>query len=201
MLASIQSFLGWKEVPAPPPTTVKGVRIPADGTPPHVVSLTTIPASGATDDFLFHVPDLRRYWNAERAWTYRDLDKLILLQPHHIQQWHRSQQNMDPDNVLHHPDLLYRQRQRQLQDQSCHVLRQQHSSCAGAYYLFYSFAIDDLPENTHVPAWMREGRGRCLGDVFLVKLAPQEFGEHGWATYEDIVPQFLDLMKEGPYVG
>jgi hypothetical protein len=32
----------------------------------------------------------------------------------------------------------------------------------------------------------------------LVKMAPDERGENGWAKYEDIVPLFLDLLVEGP---
>jgi hypothetical protein len=31
------------------------------------------------------------------------------------------------------------------------------------------------------------------GDVFVVKLAPEEWGEHGWAVYEDVPVRFLEL--------
>jgi hypothetical protein len=45
----------------PPPVTIVGARFPADGSPPHLVSLTT--TSGGVNDgydsFLFHIPDLR----------------------------------------------------------------------------------------------------------------------------------------------
>ncbi|KAK3933743.1 hypothetical protein QBC46DRAFT_275181 [Diplogelasinospora grovesii] len=97
MLASIWPFLGWREEPSPspPPVTVTGVRIPADGTPAHLLSLTTISDSRATDSFLFHVPDLRRHWNTEKAWEYRDLHRLDLQQDYHIQRSHHLQQRHD----------------------------------------------------------------------------------------------------------
>lgn len=81
----------------------------------------------------------------------------------------------------------------------------------GTYYVFYSFAVDDLPENSSVPAWISDvgdtgdncdGIPRNYrGDVFLVKMAPHEHGEYGWAAYEDIVPEFLDLLVKGPLDG
>ena len=71
----------------------------------------------------------------------------------------------------------------------------------GTYYVFYSFALDDLPKNSSVPTWISgdisDDFHRCYyGDVFLVKVAPHEYEEYGWAAYEDIVPEFLDLLKE-----
>ena len=76
----------------------------------------------------------------------------------------------------------------------------------GTYYVFRSFAIDDLPKNSSVPTWISGDIGDIgdgfhrsyYGDVFLVKMAPHEYGEYGWAAYEDIVPEFLDLLREGP---
>jgi len=32
----------------------------------------------------------------------------------------------------------------------------------------------------------------------VVKMAPHEYGEYGWAAYEDIVPEFLYLLVKGP---
>jgi hypothetical protein len=29
-------------------------------------------------------------------------------------------------------------------------------------------------------------------------MAPQEYGEHGWAVCNDMVPEYLDLLNEGP---
>ena len=69
----------------------------------------------------------------------------------------------------------------------------------GTYYVFYSFAADDLPKNLSVPTLISDNfHGNYYGDVFLVKMAPHEYGEYGWAAYEDIVPEFLDLLREGP---
>ena len=73
----------------------------------------------------------------------------------------------------------------------------------GTYYVFYSFATDDLPKNSSVPTWISgdisdDFHRYHYGDVFLVKMAPHETGDYGWAAYEDIVPEFLDLLREGP---
>ena len=70
----------------------------------------------------------------------------------------------------------------------------------GTYYVFYSFAVDDLPKNSSVPTWISDvgGGKHYYGDVFLVKMAPHEYGEYGWAAYDDIAPEFLDLLIEGP---
>ena len=212
MFASIWSLLGWKEEPrpGPPPVTITGVRIPADGTPAHLLSLTTIGDPKATDSFLFHVPDLRRYWNTEQAWRRRDLLRLDLLQHDDIPRSHHLQQNHDLKQLLrpwqhHSREQLFRLKQRYLLDQKYHVLQQQHLSCVGAYYVFYSFDLDDLPKNMFVPAWVNDmGDGvhyPYYGDVFLVKMAPHEYGENRWAVYEDIIPLFLDLLAEGPIVG
>jgi hypothetical protein len=32
----------------------------------------------------------------------------------------------------------------------------------------------------------------------LVKMASHEYGQYSWAVYEDIVPEFLDLLVKGP---
>ena len=211
MLASIRSFLRGREdtpSPSPPPVTVTGVRIPADGTPAHFLPLTTTSDCGETTfGFLFHAPDLRRYWSTERAWEFRDIQRLDLLQDDHIPRSHHLRQKRDLRRLLYsfgqpnRQELLHL-RQRYLLQQQYHVLRQQHSSCIGGYYVFYSFAVDDLSENPSVPAWISDmGEGfnlKYYGDVFLVKLAPHESGEHDWAAYEDIDPQFLDLLVEGP---
>lgn len=165
MMASIWSLLGWKEDPTPPtvkqtltppPVTITGIRIPADGAPAHLLSLTTIPVSGNVDSFLFHVPDLRRFWKTEQAWRFRELQRIELVQ-------------------------------------------QRDETCNGIYYAFSSFAMNDLAEHSNIPAWF-SGNQRNLywGDVFLVKVAPHEYGEHAWAAYEDIGPEFLDLLARGP---
>lgn len=213
MFTTISSIFGWKEdpVPSPPSVTITGVRIPADGTPAHLLSLatTTDPEHG-TDGFLFHVPDLRQYWNVGDGWHFRDIKRLDLLS-HHPQHYH-----LQPCFLLHkdHLQRLLRSgsmmsreqrlhlRQRYLREQQHHILQPHQSVCAGAYYVFYSFALDDLPKNQFVPAWISDtGDGHNStyhGDVFLVKMAPQEYGENEWAVYEDIIPEFLDLLFTGP---
>lgn len=209
MLASVWSFLGRREEPSPspPPVTVTGVRIPADGTPAHLLSLTTISDNTATDSFLVHVPDLRPYWDSSIAWKRRDLQRLDLQPDAHIQPSHHLRLKHDLKRLLRHYSSLTRQqlfhlRQRYLLDQRYHILQQQHSSCTGAYYVFYSYAIGDLPRNLYVPDWICDTGDGCYqtyyGDVFLVKMAPHEYGENSWAIYEDIVPLFLDLLVEGP---
>ena len=209
MFAWIWSFLGWKEEPSPspPPVTITGVRIPADGTPAHLLSLTTISTtstSRATDDFLFHVPDLRQYWNTEQAWKRRDLHRLD-LQQHSLQQedylqqqlqlWKRFQFQQQQQFWFPHREQLLHFRQRLYLPQEHHLLQEHHLSCIGTYYVYYSFDVDDLPENSFVPAWISGGNHAYYGDVFLVKMAPHEFGQSEWAAYEDIVPDFLDLLN------
>ena len=50
-----------------------------------------------------------------------------------------------------------------------------------------------------VPAWISSHRRIVwCGDVFLVKMAPREFGAHAWTAYEDIGPEFMDLLANGP---
>ena len=62
----------------------------------------------------------------------------------------------------------------------------------GVYLKWFSFALDDLPENSSVPLiFCRENR-LVVGDVFIVKLAPQEHDEHGWTAYEDFLPEFIE---------
>jgi hypothetical protein len=52
----------------------------------------------------------------------------------------------------------------------------------GVYMMFHSFAMDDLSQNTTVPLALAR-MGAIWGDVFVVELAPEEWGEHGWAAY------------------
>ena len=213
MLTFIRSSLGWKEKPAPtppPPVAITGVRIPADGTPAHLLSLTTTSASEVpgTDGFLFHIPDVRQSWKMKQAWEFRDIQRFDLLQDAHIPLAHHFRQKRDLQRLLVSPQPRTDReqihlRQRYLVSQQYHVLRQQHASCIGGYYVFYSFAVDDLPKNPSVPAWISDmGHGghhqHYHGDVFIIKLAPHEYEENAWAVYEDIDPQFLGVLAEGP---
>ncbi|PVH90117.1 hypothetical protein DM02DRAFT_82963 [Periconia macrospinosa] len=199
MLASLWSFFASERElpPTPPSVKITGVRIPAD------------------DGFLFHVPDLRAYWNTELSWRRRDILRLDLLEHDGIPRSHHLRQRHDLKNVLFSQpkshEQLFRLRQRYLLDQQYHVLPQQYVSCTGTYYVYYSYNQDALPKNQFVPAWICDnGDGlhyqhQHHGDVFLVKMAPHEYeydkggyGQNRWAAYEDVIPLFLDLLAEGP---
>jgi len=70
---------------------------------------------------------------------------------------------------------------------------QPNKICNGVYIKFFSFSLDDLPENRSVPGCFCRVNGLAAGDAFIVKLAPQGWDEHGWAVYEDIPTDFLEL--------
>lgn len=203
-------FLGWPDpppLPSPPPVTITGIRIPADGSRPRLVALTTISDPGATWDFLHHYPDVRRHWPTEQSWRRRDLFRLDLLEDDYIPLSKHLQQSRDMQELLSNRGRLDRQRMLQLNqryrcDQRYYLLKKRQASCAGAYYVLYTFDLDNLPRNGSVPAWMRTTESGlingCFGDVFVVKMAEEEHGEHGWARYEDISPHFLKLLVEEP---
>ncbi|EWC44499.1 hypothetical protein DRE_06767 [Drechslerella stenobrocha 248] len=156
MMDWLWSLLGYEAELRPPSVNVAVVRIPADKKPAHIITLATTPVSSGPDNFLFHIPDLRPFWKTERAWSFRDCQRLALEQ-------------------------------------------QPKPSCNGVYYIFYSFGLDELTEkiNPSVPTYFSGGQV-LWGDVFVVKVAPHEYGEHGWAAYEDIGPEFLELMARWP---
>jgi len=155
MWAYIQSFFGKGEDREdrqnPPSVTITGARFPADGSRPHLVSLKTT-SEGVRDglgSFLFHLPDLRGFWNSPKAWQYLDVKRL-------------------------------------------EIENQPFPNCHGVYMVLFSYAMDDLPEHNNFPASLTDS-GACWGDVFVVKLQPHEFGEHAWAAYDDVPPEFLKL--------
>lgn len=213
MSLTIPFLVGGNEEPppTPPPVTITGVRIPADGTPPHLLSLTTMPSlhdTVDTDAFLFHVPDLRHYWQkGEKGWSLRDKVRLDFLQDHEIPRVLLLRQQTNLRRWLHGNNddrkTLLHLRQRYLGPQQYFVLKPGRQNCAGAYYLFYTFDMHDLPQNEHVPSWMAAvpRMSMCCGDVFLVKMAPIEHDENGWAVYEDFLPEFLQVLAEGPLDG
>ncbi|KAF2825119.1 hypothetical protein CC86DRAFT_39246 [Ophiobolus disseminans] len=100
MFAFLKSSLGWKEDEAlsPPPATIVGIRIPADGSPVHLLHLTTAPDSGGTTTFLHHVPDTRWWWQPKETWQFRDAHRIDLqldentARTLHIQQKERIDQ-------------------------------------------------------------------------------------------------------------
>ncbi|KAK4067729.1 hypothetical protein Trihar35433_6289 [Trichoderma harzianum] len=212
MFASIWSYLGWREeepvIQNYPPVTIVGVRIPADGTPAHLLPLTTTSVSSATDNFLLHIPDLRSYWVSEQAWRLRDLHRFDLQKDGRVPLSQHQQQTDDLKSLVRMGQCLSREqilhlRQRYLLPQQRFFV-QQHNTyryCLGTYYVFYSFAVDDLPINKFVPRWIEEEidahSSLCyFGDVFIVKISPGEVGQDGRAAYEDVDPMFLDFLVD-----
>ncbi|KAE8346430.1 hypothetical protein BDV24DRAFT_123844 [Aspergillus arachidicola] len=147
MWAYIQEFLFG---PTPPSVTITGARFPADGSPPHLVSLNTTSqgVSEGPDSFLHHVPDLRSFWKTSRAWKWRDINRFNLE-------------------------------------------NQPFPNCNGVYMLFFSFDLDELPLHKNVVGPL--GERSAAGDAFVVKLKSHEYGENGWAEYDDVSPEFLEL--------
>ncbi|KAI1770274.1 hypothetical protein F4818DRAFT_433565 [Hypoxylon cercidicola] len=66
--------------PPPSPVTITGIRFPADGSKPHLLSLTTTShgVSDGPNSCWGHVPDLRYFWKTKQAWTWRDIDTFRL---------------------------------------------------------------------------------------------------------------------------
>lgn len=62
--------------PLPSPVTIAGIRFPADGSRPYVLSLTTTThrVNEGPDSPWGHVPDLRGFWKTERAWQWLDIE-------------------------------------------------------------------------------------------------------------------------------
>ncbi|KAF7981654.1 hypothetical protein HWV62_32766 [Athelia sp. TMB] len=162
MFDTILSLFGCGRPELPSPVTITVLRIPADGSPSHLVSLQTTHegVSEGVGHHLHHIPDVRPFWKVPRAWRYRDIGHLEFSD-------------------------------------------QQQRACNGSYMVLYSFALDDLPQNTHSPAFILRSIGNSWGDVFVVKMMPNEWEEHGWACYDDVPEQFFDLpvmarMGKGP---
>ncbi|OTB03056.1 hypothetical protein M426DRAFT_322084 [Hypoxylon sp. CI-4A] len=60
--------------------TITGIRFPADGTKPHLLSLTTTSdgVSDGPDSPWGHVPDARGFWKTKQAWIWRDYETFRL---------------------------------------------------------------------------------------------------------------------------
>ncbi|KAK4204756.1 hypothetical protein QBC40DRAFT_336674 [Triangularia verruculosa] len=78
---------------------------------------------------------------------------------------------------------------------------QRIESCDGLYILFYSFDVENLPQNERFPEAIY-GRTRCFaGDAFVFKIQGREIGEDlgedGWAAWQDVPEDILslDIMK------
>ncbi|KAI9759663.1 MAG: hypothetical protein M1835_000329 [Candelina submexicana] len=61
--------------PPPPSTTLRALRIPTDGSPPHLLTLTTtaVASAGNVDSFLGRIPDMREFWGSGYGWHWRDI--------------------------------------------------------------------------------------------------------------------------------
>lgn len=57
-------------------TNLGVLRIPADGTPPHLVQLNTIETRDNVDCFLFHIPDFRPYWGEREGFRRREVAQM-----------------------------------------------------------------------------------------------------------------------------
>ncbi|KAK7986941.1 hypothetical protein PG988_001929 [Apiospora saccharicola] len=155
-------------------------------------------------DFLFHVPDLRSHWKTKYGWKFCDLYRLNLLQDENTDLSRYLHQKQDLQKLLmisssKTPDeqQFLHLKQRYLCPEQDYVLQQQeHVPYAGTYYIFCSNAVDDLPQNHFVPGWLQYTRS-YWGDVFIVKMASQDFDENGWAVYEDISSLFLGVLDKG----
>ncbi|SLM40381.1 hypothetical protein LPUS_11162 [Lasallia pustulata] len=55
--------------------TLQAVRIPADGSAPHIIQLSTVDvhAAGNADCCFGHIPDFRPYWGKNLGWQWRDV--------------------------------------------------------------------------------------------------------------------------------
>jgi hypothetical protein len=71
---------GQPAAPLPSPVTITGIRFPADGSKPHMLSLTTTThgVSDGPDSPWGHVPDLRDFWKTPRSWKWRDFETFRL---------------------------------------------------------------------------------------------------------------------------
>lgn len=52
------------------------LRVPADGSAPHLVPLKTVETDDNVDCFLLHVPDFRPYWGDKEGFQWRDIAHL-----------------------------------------------------------------------------------------------------------------------------
>ena len=69
-----------EKAPLPEAVTIRGIRFPADGTAPHLLSLTTtnVDVPENVDCTLGHAPDLRAFWKTPRAWQWRGIETFRL---------------------------------------------------------------------------------------------------------------------------
>ncbi|KAL1845031.1 hypothetical protein VTK73DRAFT_1309 [Phialemonium thermophilum] len=76
----LRSLQEGPKAPLPPPVTVRCIRFPADGSTPHLLSLTTTThgVADGPDSPWGHIPDLRPFWGTPRAWEWRHFETFRL---------------------------------------------------------------------------------------------------------------------------
>ncbi|KAK0741810.1 hypothetical protein B0T21DRAFT_381588 [Apiosordaria backusii] len=71
------------------------------------------------------------------------------------------------------------------------------AGCDGLYVLFYSFDLDNLPQNERFPEAIFERNRTFAGDAFVFKIQGREIGEDlgedGWAAWQDVPEDILSL--------
>lgn len=74
MLSRLFSWLTGQPIePTVRQTNLRVLRIPADGSPPHLVQLNTIESDDNIDCCQRHIPDFRPYWGDGEGFQWRDI--------------------------------------------------------------------------------------------------------------------------------
>lgn len=184
-------------VPPPPSTTIQVIRLPADGSAPHLLPLSTVPTeymyfvfknweSDSKDNTGLAEPTEHHDTNSKHAW---ERDPKIARRSRFVLPDVRSYWK-EPVAWRQHDYILF------TIDDRC----TSSPLCRGTYILWYSFAFNYLPTHQNVPPSLKhhitgsEWHDLWHGDVFLMKVADKYgIGSNGWAVYEDIPLEFLHL--------
>jgi hypothetical protein len=96
--------------PSPPSVSVTCVRIPANGKPAHLMRLNTTTELGDVSSYghLYHVPDLRPFWQPKIVWDRQDNFRLDIQQDRDVAEKLLSQHKII---MRQHLDVLQSQRE------------------------------------------------------------------------------------------
>lgn len=189
-------------LPPPPSTTTQVIRLPADGSAPHLLPLSTVPT-----EYMYFV---FKKWEADPS----DSTGRSELTEHRdtgiIQKWkwdpkiaRRSRFVLPDVRPYWKEPVAWKQHHYFLFtiDDGC----TSSPVCHGTYIIWYSFALNYVPAHQNVPPRLQthrvgsEWHDLWYGDVFLMKVA-DKYGiqSNGWAVYDHIPPEFLhlDIMQE-----
>lgn len=178
--------------PPPEPVTITGIRFPANGSSPHMVSLTTTTDSVADSGAApwGHIPDFRTFWKTPRAWVWRDFETFRISECHcrRCDAQHPVKESGSDDSTKNGRDGDRDEGDDADDKTSC---------CVGLYVVIYSFDEESLPTHSNFPEAVF-GRPRVFaGDAFVVRLQGNEIGEDlgqdGWAVWRDVSPELLRL--------